>query len=403
MTEPPSRADEAARYILGELSPVEQRAFEAELARSVELRALVQELEEGVEALARSVPQSPPPPQIWTPIEQAVARIEREKIVPAFWTTWWRSGWAAAAACLLGWLGYAFWAQHRSEKLAGEHPALPPEPTQIATAAAEPSSAGQNQIATMPDPLGAALAGATAAQASRELSGLRWQISALQTQVQQLTQALSEQQAALLEPGRFKFFPSSGNGSDTTAKPLSPSVQRALFYAMAQELGWLPNVAPDEFANHPSAVYTTNLYGVDFVYLPIPANLKSAGAAVIAGQAGAASSGESSAGPAMVQASGELPGLLARNNRLWLALDPATVPSGSPVTFRFTGSGQEPFWLGDTITTGNPMVFSLPTEELTSGELTISANTGMGGSNTLGQFFWQTPSLLRTPVTPASP
>jgi anti-sigma-K factor RskA len=62
--EPHSQADEAARYVLGQLNPKARHEFEVLLTQSAELRALVQELEEGIEATARAVPQRPPPSAI---------------------------------------------------------------------------------------------------------------------------------------------------------------------------------------------------------------------------------------------------------------------------------------------------------------------------------------------------
>src|SRR5438093_8406945 len=105
--------DEAVLYVLGELTAAERRAFEMRLAQSVELRALVRELERGAEALSMASPRRLPPCEVWTRIEKTVAREERRKVLnPALWSAWWRNGWAAAAACLIGWLLYALWVNH---------------------------------------------------------------------------------------------------------------------------------------------------------------------------------------------------------------------------------------------------------------------------------------------------
>jgi len=99
-----SPEDEAALYVLGELSGAERREFEGRLALSAELCALVRELEEGTVALSMASPQRRPPGEVWLRIEQEVAGTKRRKIViPAFWIGWWRNGWGAAAACLAGW------------------------------------------------------------------------------------------------------------------------------------------------------------------------------------------------------------------------------------------------------------------------------------------------------------
>ena len=102
--------DEAALYVLGQLGAAERHAFEARLAQSAELRALVGELEASTVALALAVPQHQPPPRVWQRIEDNVTQeTERKVVAPAFWRAWLRHGWAAAAACLLGWLLYALW------------------------------------------------------------------------------------------------------------------------------------------------------------------------------------------------------------------------------------------------------------------------------------------------------
>jgi len=66
--------EQASLYVLGALTPGEERAFEAELRGHGELRELVFELQRTIEALGSSVPQSPPPPlkaKILERIEQA--------------------------------------------------------------------------------------------------------------------------------------------------------------------------------------------------------------------------------------------------------------------------------------------------------------------------------------------
>ena len=64
--------DEAALYVLGQLGAAERHAFEARLAQSAELRALVGELEASTVALALAVPQHQPPPRVWQRIEDNV-------------------------------------------------------------------------------------------------------------------------------------------------------------------------------------------------------------------------------------------------------------------------------------------------------------------------------------------
>src|ERR1700742_150173 len=100
--------DMAAQYVFGGLTAAERRNFEAEMASSTELRSLVRELEEGAVLLANSAPRKRPPAKVWQAIEKEIGvNSNAKKIIPAFWTTWWKYGWAAAAACVVGWLIYA--------------------------------------------------------------------------------------------------------------------------------------------------------------------------------------------------------------------------------------------------------------------------------------------------------
>src|SRR5438132_11545686 len=110
MTDHPLPEDDSARYVLGELTSAQRREFEARMAQSVDLRALVRELEEGMVALSMASPPRRAPQEVWTRIEKAMDREQRRNIVPAgFWAGSWRHGWAAAMACLVGWLLSALW------------------------------------------------------------------------------------------------------------------------------------------------------------------------------------------------------------------------------------------------------------------------------------------------------
>jgi len=372
MTERHLQEDEAARYVLGQLPPAEQNEFEAQLAQSAELRALVQELEQGVEALARAVPQRPPPPQTWSHIEQSIAQAAEEKIVtPALWSNWWRNGWAAAAACLLGWLGYALWNQ-RSE-VHSEVATLAPTVNVIQTPAL--GAAGSNQTTSLPN------SDTVTASANREQVNLRRQVATLQTQVQQLSQIAIRQQAIMAEPGRFKMFPLATNvtrAGNAAVPPLSPELQRALFYAMARELGWLPAPTPGETQNTPVANTATNHPGVDFVDLT-PTN--DPPATVKLQESEAESLEQVQVAPASVGSSGNIPGFQSGTN-LVLAFDASVVPNGSAVAF-WVGNQ----WIGGTVTGDNPTVVTIPTATSPGWNLTITANSSTGSSNVIGQFY----------------
>lgn len=370
MTERHLPEDEAARYVLGQLPPAAQYEFETQLAQSAELRALVQELEEGVEALARAVPQRQPPPQTWLHIEQAITQAAAEKIVtPALWSNWWRNGWAAAAACLLGWLGYALWNQ-RSDV----HPEVATRAATInVIPAPTPRPAESNQAASLPNS-----APVTVRSGSRELENLRWRVATLQTQVQQLSQVAARQQAIMAEPGRFKMFPLATNSDGAATPPLSPELQRALFYAMARELGWLPATPPGETQNSPGAHTATNHLGIDFVDLT-PTN--DPPATVKLQELEDESLTQLPVAPASVGSSGDIPGFLSGTN-LVLAFDASVVPNGSAVVFWVDDQ-----WVGGTVTGDNPTVVTIPTSTGPGWNVTITTNSTSGSPQIIGQFY----------------
>lgn len=365
--------EEAARYVLGQLLPAAQHEFEMQLAQSAALRGLVQELEEGVAALARAVPQRPPPVRTRSLIEQAIAQDSQQKVVtPPRWSTWWRNGWAAAAACLLGWLGYALWTQRGEVR--SEVPVIVTTENVPTTASSGPK---ENDHA-VPFSNDAAVVAAT--NARQEQENLRWQIATLQNQVLQLSQVVARQQAILLEPERFKFFPLATNvvGADGATTPLSPGLQRALFYAMARELGWLPALPSGEPQNTPTGTATNHL-GINFVDLnpatnnpPDPVERQSQEDEPLQ---------QVYLAPASVGSSGNIPGFISGTN-LVMAFDSSVVPNGSAVTF---WAGNQ--WIGSTVTGDNPTVVTIPTTTPPGWNVTVTANSVSGSSNVIGQFF----------------
>jgi hypothetical protein len=68
--------DQACLYVLGALTPDEQRAFAAGLRGDGELRELVLTLQRMAGLLARSLPQTPPPPELRARILERAARAE---------------------------------------------------------------------------------------------------------------------------------------------------------------------------------------------------------------------------------------------------------------------------------------------------------------------------------------
>jgi hypothetical protein len=247
MTEIPLPEDEAARYVLGELAPAELRRFEARLEKSEELRALVRELKAGAVAAALAAPQRTLPASLWSQIQTAVMDdVKREAESPTFWRiARVQAGWWAAAACLVGWLSYAFWINHAKA------------PDESSGALSENSAPIENLTGQSApgQPPHAILSGPTATNWIRpqpqlsplaqtaEMAVLRRQVRALETQVTQMSQAITQQQqqAQAHEAAQFTFFqlaPRGSNGDALRVAAPSAELQRALFFAMARELGW---------------------------------------------------------------------------------------------------------------------------------------------------------------------
>src|SRR5437763_17094404 len=110
MTDHDLPEDDAARYVLGELTPAQRLEFEARMAQSIDLRALVCELEDGMVALSMASPPRRAPQEVWARIEKAMDREQRRNIVPAgFCAGSSRHGWDAAVAGLVGWLLSELW------------------------------------------------------------------------------------------------------------------------------------------------------------------------------------------------------------------------------------------------------------------------------------------------------
>ncbi len=81
------RQDRAAEYALDALDPAAARAFEAELARDPELRALTDELREAAAALAHTAPRQLPSPELRERVMSAVraeaAAVSAPALAPA--------------------------------------------------------------------------------------------------------------------------------------------------------------------------------------------------------------------------------------------------------------------------------------------------------------------------------
>lgn len=380
--------DEAALYVIGGLTEVARGEFEDRLAQSSELRALVRELQQGAVAVAMASPRRRVPPQLWPRIEKAVRQETKPQVMnSSLWFGWLRHGWAAAAVCLLGWMLSALWADRTGS------PKVEPTPlsakvimqpgeittTSIGTEAAGVTSSPRNVTHTEPrtpevNPLAL----------TRKMDALRLQNAELLKQVTHLSQVSTQQQALLSESDRLKFFqlqPASAVNSGGSNAPVSSALQRALFLALARELGWLQLPG-----NTSSSLTPTNQSGIDFVDLhpgpgetTAPANLQS--------QIGTEQTVPTES-PSLASGSGSaIPGFVSGSDVI-LAFD-SVVPANSELTF-WTGNSVHGFQsFGSAMMGTNVLVVRVPTTSATPDGTTLTVTTGTptGSLNVIGQVF----------------
>lgn len=339
--------DEAALYVLGGLSGEERREFEALLAQSEELCALVRELENGAVALAQAAPHRRPPKQVWQRIEKAVAQETKSTVkYPAFWFGWLRNGWAAAAMCLLGWLLYAFLVNRHASEIAAT--AIPQH-----QAAVPNSNPVRTQVVAKPLPSPVANVQLKLLQTrAQEIGELRRKIAQMEMEATQLSRSLARQTAALSESNRIKFYQlvsASSASVDANVAPLSPGLQRALLMAIARELGWLPVESKSDAQTGGGTGQTpVNIDGVDFVDLRPNTNRVAYQPPVQ---------------PRAQSAATEPPGtsipVFVAGDNLVVAVDSTVAPPDSSVTFTVTDANQNE--ISGTATLGeNPMVVTIP-------------------------------------------
>jgi hypothetical protein len=379
--------DEATLYVLGRLDAVQRREFELELAQSEELRKLVQELEEGAVALSMSAPRRDPPREVWSRIENEVARQPTSRVVlGAGWIHWWRHGWAAAAACLVGWIFYAVWVNTDRSRGISPWP-VGSEITAIRTEAENPGAKVGNKASDGSAERDAAL---RALQVRlQEITAMRWQLADLTNQMTLLSQMLRHQQLLLSESNRLRFFqlnPSvAGTGSTGGAGELSTNLQRALFLAAARELGWLR--PPGEAGTLDGQRGLSEQQGVDFVdlrpgsnYVTTASVLENPGISAVENATSASLSSSSLSAP-----TNAIPGFISGTNAV-MAFDPTTLPAGTALVFATTSPAGQPIPLGTATPGNNPLVVMVPFGVAGSGNLTVFAVGAGGGSNVLGQF-----------------
>lgn len=380
--------DEATLYVLGRLTEAERGEFEARLAESAELRALVRELEEGAVAVAMASPRQRVPPRVWAGIEKAVTEGTKPRVLDfSLWFGWLRNGWAVAAVCLVGWLLYALWPDRTGS------PDVAPAPL-ASEVNAQPSGGPTDSARTETDRVTPPQRNAANPERrslqtnllamTRENGALHLQNAELARQVTHLSQVLTQQQALLAESSRLKFFqlePPVGGGTGVTNAIPSPELQRALFLAMARELGWLQSPGSLQ-----SGSTQTNQSGVDFVDLHPSTNTMSAPINLQSQiETEPASTPET---PLLASDSGTaIPGFVSSTNVV-LAFDSSVVPTGSDLTF-WTGNSIQGFQsLGSAVMGDNPLVVTIPSATSTSPgtTLTVTAGNGAGSFTVIGQF-----------------
>ena len=353
--------ERAVLYLLDRLSVDERRDFEARLAESAELRSLLRELEEGSVALAMSAPRRRPPAQIWNRIERTVAQErKRETGAPSLWLAWWRYGWAAAAVLLMGWLVHALWLSSPPSSSTADSPPLTQPPDAASTEV-------RRVAITHEEKNPASVVRKESDQTGLEIAGLRRQVAELSNHISQLSESVMQQQALLLETNRLKFFQlaSASDSATESNAPLSPGLQRALFLAMARELGWLP--VPG----------VSNFPGVHFVDFRTGSNVVTNPQPQIETQPLESESN--------LQASGNVPGFQSGTNA-FLAFDSTVVGPGATLSFWSGADGQSYQLIGSSVMGNSPTIVTVPFSSGSGTTLTVTAGNGSGGSNIIGQF-----------------
>ncbi len=218
----------------------------------------------------------------------------------------------------------------------------------------------------------------------RQNGALHSQVAALEERVMHLSQTLTQQQTLLNETNRIKFVQltpvSSAHGG--TAR-ISPGAQRAIFLAMARELGWLPTdpASITEPGHDISGSMGTNGLKVDFVDLRSGTN-RSSTPVQSPPEREPQVTGMPASSPPPAAPTNAIPAIVS-SDHLVVAVDSTIAPSGSQLTFA-GAAGQEP--LG-TVTMGdNPLVVTVPLASYsTSGgnslNVIVASGAGPGISN----------------------
>jgi hypothetical protein len=380
-----SIADKATQYVFGELSPGERQEFETLLEQLPELRAHVRELQEGALALAAASTPATPPKTVWREIERTVAHDQKQKRIHGIITGLFRNGWAAAAACVIGWIVYALWGYRSLSNSSGTNA--------VAAAASSLENQRDSRInfdansstdANRSGPIASTTSSQTPDLTNRETMMLKHQLAGMQEQILQLSNSLGQYQAALNEPSRMKFFqlePATG-----VEKPvISPALERAFFYALARELGWLSNTNYERDFNAPifsDDAASTNRPNMDFVDLrtnSVPKTFSPPASTKELAQNSDTPPANDTPAPTATPASTVIPAFASKDS-LFVAIDPSMAQPQTQVTLTSGSSGQ----LFGTATMGNvPLVIATPWSGAQSdgAVLTITFLSTAGGTN----------------------
>jgi len=351
------------------------------------LIALVRELEEGAVALSTASPPRRPPPQVWANIDQVLRQENRRgMMLSTFRIGWWRSGWAAAVASVVGWVIYAVFVS--------VHHVAPTAASRETTAAA--AGPEVENIAPKPPVPAASNANVQLLRIrTEEINDLRLKIAQLENETGQLSQLVVQQRTLLAESNRIKFYqltPAAAAGNEAAAAQFSPALQRAVFMSIGRELGWL-TVEPKPRPGIAPAGHTTvkSVDGVDFVDLR-PTKNEGANQSPSQPTPPAATSAQQtpvqSETPPSEMAAAAIPAFVS-GDKLVVALDPATVLANSTVTFSIpglTGGTTD----GSFVMGNNPVVVTMPCSAGTaySGGWFFTIGTApLQGSSNLTQFF----------------
>lgn len=364
---PESAEDEALLYVLGELTPGQRQEFEARLAESSELRSLLHDLEEGTVAAAMAAPPKLPPSAAWKGIEKSIAQQPCEHARPARWIQFLKSGWAAAGACLLGWILYAWWVDAPARQLG-----LPQSTKETPLVSNSSFPSNDHELPAPAVPANEAAHSSYEPQ-SHAADALQWQVRALENRVAYLSEALARHQSALSETNRIRFVRASGtsaNGQGAAIANLSPGLQRALMLAVARQLGW--NSGADLFESN--LPLSEKYPGVDFVDFDRGTNATSR---PIAAQP-AIQSGMTDSAPTENAGRPEpaVPAFVS-GETLVVAIDSTVVPQGSELTF---SNGDASQTIGMAFLGENPLVATLSLSGFSSRTFILTATSVSGVS-----------------------